>query len=32
VYVTGLSSANQTLLIDYLQSRTVAGIGVVYAI
>jgi hypothetical protein len=32
VYVTGLSSANQTLLVDYLQSRTVAGIGVVYAI
>jgi hypothetical protein len=32
VYVTGLSSDNQTLLIDYLQSRTIAGIGVVYAI
>ena len=32
VYVTGLSSDNQTSLIDYLQSRTVAGIGVVYAI
>jgi hypothetical protein len=32
VYVTGLSSDNQTILIDYLQSRTIAGIGVVYAI
>ena len=32
VYVTGLSTDNQTLLIEYLQSRTIAGIGVVYAI
>jgi hypothetical protein len=32
VYVTGLSSDNQTRLIEYLQSRTIAGIGVVYAI
>jgi hypothetical protein len=32
VYVTGLSSNDQVLLLNYLSSRTVAGISVVYSL
>lgn len=32
IYVSGLSATNQSLLIDYLSSRTVAGISLTYSL
>jgi hypothetical protein len=32
VYVNGLSSSNQSLLLNYLSNLTVAGINVVYGL
>lgn len=32
VYVTGLSTANQTLLLSYLSTKSIAGINVVYGL